>query len=528
MSERHRAVDPMFDLTLVDVLAEHRRSRPQRLALVCGEDRLSYLELDERSSRLARALASTGVGPSSRVLWLGQNCHRMVECLSACAKLGAVLVAANWRQSAAEMVGLLEDAEPVVVLWQRTEIGSRVLEARSAWRGSARWVCHDDPDDPDPYEPFVALGDPSPPLATPWSGDPVLQLYTGAFGGTPNGATVSHRAIVGQSLVMAWLQQLSESTVYLSSGPMFHVATLMTTFAVLLVGGTNVIVRRVEAEELCRVIDAERCTYGFVMGPTAEEMLAVNADGRYDLSGFRTFGGSPQWNAMVQVDTSPWGTHPAGYGQTELAGLATFNALGVGTAGTSGRPSPLAQVRIVDPEDREVATGETGEIVVRGPLVTCGYHNRPALDAQRFRGGWWHTGDLGRREADGSITFVAPLTRIVKSGAENIYPAEVEACLLQHPSVRHAAIIGVPDARWGQQVVAVVELHDGATTSEAALIDHCRATIASYKKPSRVIFVDALPRQGWAVDYDELDRRYGGGGYPGIGSVAAPRPDRSS
>ena len=148
---------------------------------------------------------------------------------------------------------------------------------------------------------------------------------------------------------------------------------------------------------------------------------------------------------MITVDDSPWGRHPAGYGQTEVTGMLTFNALGIGTAGTSGRPSPLVQVRIVDPDGTEVPAGETGEIVARGPIVTSGYHGRPELNEQRGRDGWWHTGDLGRREADGSITFVAPLTRIVKSAAENIYPAEVEGCLTQHPAVKEAAIIGVPD-----------------------------------------------------------------------------------
>ena len=138
--------------------------------------------------------------------------------------------------------------------------------------------------------------------------------------------------------------------------------------------------------------------------------------------------------------------------------MLTYNALGIGAAGTSGRPSPLVQVRIVDPDGDEVPAGETGEIVARGPIVTSGYHDRPELNAERHRGGWWHTGDLGRREPDGSITFVAPLTRIVKSAAENIYPAEVEGCLARHPAVKEAAIIGVPDPVWTQRVMAVVVL----------------------------------------------------------------------
>ena len=296
----------------------------------------------------------------------------------------------------------------------------------------------------DTYEGFLAAAsDEAPDVAVDpdW---PVVQLYTGAFGGVPNGAQLSHRAVLAQDVLVAMVQRVTEDTVYLNSGPMFHMATLMTTFATMRMGGTNVLTRRVDAEELCRLIETERCNYGFVMGPTAAEILEVNKDGRYDLSSLRTFGGNAAWNAMVNVDDSPWGLHPAGYGQTEVTGMLTFNALGIGSSGTSGRPSPLVQVRIVDPDGAEVRDGETGEIVARGPIVTTGYHARPELNAERTRGGWWHTGDLGRREADGSITFVAPLTRIVKSAAENIYPAEVEACLAKHPAVKEAAIIGVP------------------------------------------------------------------------------------
>lgn len=509
-------MDEVHDLTLADVLREHRRSRPLATAVVCGSARYTYPELHERTSRLANALVADGVGAGARVLWLGQNCHRVIEGLLACAKVGAVFTPANWRQSAEELVTLLDDAAPAVVVWQEEEIGAAVREARDRWDGKARWLQHDGTG-PGSYEAFLASGapeDPELPVDPAW---PVLQLYTAAFGGRPNGALLAHRAILAQDIVVALVQRVTEETVYLNSGPMFHMATLMTTFATFRMGGTNVLTRRVDAEELCRVIEAERCNYGFVMGPTAQEILEVNQDGRYDLSSLRTFGGNQRWNAMVQVDDSPWGTHPAGYGQTEVTGMLTFNALGIGTTGTSGRPSPLVQVRIVDPEGADVPDGETGEIVARGPIVTSGYHDRPALDEERCRGGWWHTGDLGRREEDGSITFVAPLTRIVKSAAENVYPAEVEGCLARHPAVREAAVIGVPDPVWTQRVVAVVVLADGQQATEEELIEHCRAHIASYKKPSRVEVVDELPKQGWAVDYDALDERFGGGGYPGTG-----------
>jgi long-chain acyl-CoA synthetase len=457
------------------------------------------------------------------VLWLGQNCHRVLEGLLACAKLGAVFVPANWRQSADELATLLGDVQPKVVIWQREEIGDAVTAARAQWPDSAQWLQHDGDDDAEgSYEGFLAGAPDADPAIAVDPVQPAIALYTAAFGGAPNGAMLSHDAVLSQALMMALVQRIGEDTVYLNSGPMFHMATLMTTFATFHMGGNNVMTRRVDAVELCRLIQEEKCNYGFVMGPTASEIMEANKDGRWDLSSLRTFGGSPDWNAMVRVDDSPWGTHPAGYGQTEATGMLTFNALGIGGAGTSGRPSPWVQVRIVDPAGNDVPDGETGEIVARGRVLTNGYHGRDELNAERTRSGWWHTSDLGKREADGTITFVAPLTRIVKSAAENIYPAEVEGCLNRHPGVKEAAIIGLPDPKWTQKVCAVVVRADGpegeALTADA-LIAHCRSLIASYKKPSVVEFVDALPRQGWAIDYDALDVRFGGGGYPGLGSA---------
>jgi long-chain acyl-CoA synthetase len=195
--------------------------------------------------------------------------------------------------------------------------------------------------------------------------------------------------------------------------------------------------------------------------------------------------------------------------------MLTYNALGVDGVGTHGRASPLVQLRIVDEDGAELPVGETGEIVARGPTIMNGYWNRPEENERRARGGWHHTNDLGRREADGTITFVGPKTRMIKSAAENIYPTEVEACIAAHPAVAECAVIGVPDPQWTQNVKAVVVLADGASATAEEIVEHCRARIASYKKPRTVEFVEKLPKQGWAVDYDALDARFGGGGYPG-------------
>jgi long-chain acyl-CoA synthetase len=181
-------------------------------------------------------------------------------------------------------------------------------------------------------------------------------------------------------------------------------------------------------------------------------------------------------------------------------------------------------VRVVDPDGNDVPPGETGEIVARGPVVMLGYWNRPDLNAWRSRGGWHHTNDLGRREADGSLTFVGPMGRLIKSGFENIYPTEVETCLTQHPAVAEAVVIGVPDPVWQQSVRAVVVLRSGASATEAELIEHCRQRISSYKKPRSVVFVDSLPTRNGAVDHAAVDREHGGGGYPGVQQPPRARP----
>ncbi len=528
MPVRHTARDErqcaFHRVTLADVLRSHRDSRPGATAVVCGDDRYDYAELDDRVNRLARALAAGGVEAGDRLLWLGQNCHRLLEGLLAAAKLGAVFCPANWRQSADELAFVIADTDPAVVFWQDAEVGEAVRAARAtvmsggtgAAGTSARWIRHDG-DGADGYEQLLAGGEGRDPGGDDDDTASVLMMYTAAFSGSPNGALLSHRALVLQGTVMAQLQGIGPDYVYLNCGPLFHVATFMTTLATFVSGGVNVFTPRVDAEELCRLIATERCTGGFILGPTADQIVALNGDGRYDLRSLRTFAGRPEWTAMITVDDSPWGRRPAGYGQTEVMGLATFNALGP-TQGTSGRPPPFVRVAIMDPDGDLVAPGETGEIVVRGPTVMNGYFNRPGLNAERRAGGWHHTNDLGRLEADGSLTFVGPKTRLIKSAAENIYPTEVEGCLRLHPGVADAAVIGVPDPSWGQNVLALVVRRPDASSTEEDLIEHCRQRIASYKKPTRVEFVDELPRQGFAVDYEALDAAFGGGGYPGTGA----------
>ncbi|MGK5553096.1 AMP-binding protein [Actinomadura kijaniata] len=494
-------------LTLGDVLAEHRRSRPQGTAVVDGDVRLTYPELDERVNRLAAALAADGVGPGDRVLWLGQNSFRVLELLLAAGRLGAICCPANWRQTADELAHVLDDLTPRVVVWEESEA---VEKARGQVSPDARWVRSGDE-----YEAYLSAETGEPSVEVP-DDAPVLALYTAAFDGRPNAALLSHSALIAHNMSLLHMRQMEDGFAFLACGPMFHVGTMMFTLATFQIGGKVVVTPAYEPAEVCRLIEAERCTQAFLFGPMIDGLVEANRDRTHDLSSLRFVSHSPEWDEMITVDDSPWcRSGMGGYGQTEVAGMLTFLGLGMGGAGYAGRPSPLVHVRILDADGAEVPPGEVGEICARGHSLFSGYWNRPELNEAKTRGGWHHTGDLGRREPDGTITFIGPRLRMIKSANENIYPAEVERALKTHPAVADAAVIGVPDDRFGQSPKAIVVLADGRDATAEEIIEHVRGEIASYKKPREVAFVDQIPKRGHTPDYDALDAAHGGGAYPG-------------
>ncbi|WP_433183376.1 AMP-binding protein [Actinoallomurus sp. CA-150999] len=496
-------------VTLGDVLGEHRRGRPVGLAVVDADVRLTYPQLDERVNRLAAALAADGVTPGERVLWLGRNSFRILELLLACARLGAICCPANWRQSADELTFVLDDLRPAVVVFEESEAAG---QARARTGTEARWIVAGEE-----YESYLAAGTPAEPAVEVTPDRPVLALYTAAFDGRPAAALLSHSALIAHSMAILHVRQMEDGFTYLDCGPLFHVGTMMFCLATFQLGGTNVFTPAYDPKEVCRLIEAERCTQAFLFGPMIDQLVEANSGGTYDLSSLRFVSHSPEWDAMITVDDSPWcASKMGGYGQTEVGGMLTFLGLAPGGQGYAGRPSPLAHVRILDPAGIEVPPGETGEICARGAGVFSGYWNRPELNAAKTAGGWHHTGDLGRREPDGTLTFIGPRLRMIKSANENIYPAEVERALKAHEAVADAAVIGVPDPEWGQNVKAIVVLKDDAALTPEDVVEHVRSRIASYKKPRHVEFAESIPKKGYTPDYDALDATYGGGGYPGM------------
>jgi long-chain acyl-CoA synthetase len=246
--------DPLRSTGLGDVLREHRRSYPLRTAVVDGDHRATWPQLDERVNRLAALLAGCGAGAGARILWFGQNSHRLLEVLLAAAKLGAIACPGNWRSSADELAFAVRDLEPTVVVWQRAELEATVHAAREqllaapgATSEAPVWLCHDDPGAAG-YEAQLAAADPRDRGTAVDPASPVLALYTGAFTGRPYAALLSHQALLAQALVIAQVQQVTSDDVYLNCGPLFHVATLMTTIATFVCAGTNVFTPRSDPE----------------------------------------------------------------------------------------------------------------------------------------------------------------------------------------------------------------------------------------------------------------------------------------
>ncbi len=521
---------PVSRSTLADVIRDHGRSYADRAALVDGAYAATWAETDARTTQLANALSAVGVEAGDRILWLGQNSFRVYELLAAAAKLGAMVCPGYWRWAPPEMAFAIEDFSPKVVFWQDEEIGTTVQQARELVGDShkAVWLRHDATGS-ESYEGFLASGAVDDIEREVDPDSPLLVIYTAAISGRQCGSMLSHTNMIAMGRSVAWSGDIDEETVFLNAGPMFHIGNFQFFgIATFLHGGTNVVISRVDAAEVLEILVRQRCTRAYLMPVTIHQIVELNEAAGHDLTALRATFAPQIWGGLVQPDTSRFGqfTGPtgAGYGQTEMSGMPVRKEFGRGALGNAGRPSPGLAIRIVGPDESECPIGVVGEICARGDLVHRGYWNRPEINDHRFRGGWWHTSDLGRREPDGSLTFIGTMTRMLKTGAENVFPVEVENCLQAHPAVADAAVIGVPNEAMMQDVKAVVALAEGAAVTAEELIAHCRANIASYKKPKTIEFIDAIPRaQSGMKDYDALDARFGGGGYPGGDNLGAGR-----
>ena len=321
-------------------------------------------------------------------------------------------------------------------------------------------------------------------------------IHTAAVGGQPRGALLSHAGLLAANVQLGGCWSLSPQDVHLGVLPLFHASGLGMMLAVQQAAGATVVLSRFDAQAAVQTIAAEKVTVFATFPPMLGALLDQAPKDGGDLSSLRHLTGLDVPDTITRFEAAcPNARFWVAYGQSEMSGVVTFAPFR-DRPGSAGKPTGLNRVCVVDDLDRPVATGETGEIVVRGPAVFKGYWNRVADNALTFRNDWHHTGDMGRFDADGYLWYGgrSPAKELIKPGGENVYPAEVERALLEHPAVAQAVVFGVPDAQWGEAIKAVCVCRHGQTVAAAQLIDFVGERIARFKRPKHVVFTASLPR----------------------------------
>jgi fatty-acyl-CoA synthase len=480
-------------------IRDRARTTPQRVAIDFGGRHVTYRELDASSEWLAADLLAGGLRRGDRVATLTGNSPEHVAVLFACAKAGFVLVPLSWRLSPAELAYQLDDCEPAVLLVEDeyAELADPALASASV--GPERRRIEAGPVGATPVDAQVA------------DDDPLFLIYTSGTTGKPKGALLTHANCFWTNLGFDLATGISGEDVALQVLPQFHcggwnVQPLLTWWK----GGTVVLERSFDPARCLALIAEKRVTT--IMGvPAIYLFMAQEPDfEQADLSSLRlaVVGGAPMPEALLETWHARGVDIVQGYGLTEAApnvlSLPAEDA--VRKQGFAGKPYPYVEVALRDPESGRLLDGPAeGELVVRGPNVFAGYWRNPEATAAATADGWLLTGDVAERDDEGYYRICARLKDMYISGGENVYPAEVESVLHEHPAVADAAVLAVEDERWGEVGVAAVVLGDGHTAGEEELLEHCRARLARFKVPRGVRFLDEVPRSGMGkVLKDEL------------------------
>lgn len=478
--------------TLADLFRRSARLYAERPAIVCGDVELTYRDLDERSDRLACALRDRGLGRGDRVAALSTTRPEYAELYLAAAKLGVTVVALNIRLHADEIRHCLELSRPTLAVVSPGLIP--LLE--SADGNLDAWRLPERPGGDDGE--YARVLRTTTPERLPRVSDPEdihCVLFTSGTTGRPKGAMISQRASVMRAFRCVDWFELTPDDGMIGWIPMFHTGGDECLQATLLSGGKFATFERADPAALFRGIERHRLTWTSMLPGLITDFLHHPDRAKHDLSSLRfTLGYANMMPRVVQEFTQAtnsgfWDT----FGQTESSFVVALDLVRPGEEPTlRKRPAPLLDVRIVDEQMRDVEFGIPGECVVRGPTVMSGYLEDPEATQDAFHGGWLHTGDVLVAHEDGTLTYVDRLKYLIKTGGENVYPAEVEEVIQSLRGVREAAVFGVPDAEYGQVLAAFVEGSAKPDAVKAA----CKKRLASFKVPRIVEIVDELPRTG--------------------------------
>ncbi|TXK40903.1 long-chain fatty acid--CoA ligase [Nonomuraea sp. C10] len=481
--------------------ARRARMSPNRTAFVFDGRALTYAWVHERTTRLASSLRGAGVRTGDRVAYLGPNHVAFAETMFATHLLGGIFVPLNFRLTASEIAYMVEDSGASVLVYAPE--CATVVRDLPGLPGLRTAVALESPAPGErEYETFLSGGDATP-IDTPVALDDIaLILYTSGTTGRPKGAMLSHANLVWNCFNIMVGVDVASTEVTLISAPLFHVAALnQTLLPTFLKGGTSLIMPFWDVDSCYDLVEKHRVTWMF--GVTAM-FAALARSPRWadaDLSSLRTLmsGGAAIPVALIRTYQQRGLVFCQGYGLTETSPGATFLEAGesVRKVGSAGVPVFFANIRVVRPDGTEAEAGEAGEVRIQGPNVTPGYWRNPeATAAALTEGGWFRSGDIATLDDEGHLHIVDRLKDMYISGGENVYPAEVEGVLFGHPAVAEAAVVGVPDEKWGEVGRAFVVPRDGAALTAAELADFLRSRLAKYKIPVYFDIVDTLPRTG--------------------------------
>ena len=488
-----------------DIPRAHGAATPDRPALIYDGRVTTWRQWDERSNRAANALAESLSGPQARFGYLAKNSDRFFELYMGAAKSGTVLVPVNWRLAAPEIAVILEDAQVEVMFVDR-----EYHDVLSVFRGQLprvhTVVCIDGSfDDCIDYEAWRDARPPTDPGRPSGDDDVVIQLYTSGTTGLPKGVQISNRNLIANlgQVDSEANGRWSADDIAIVPLPLFHAGGSTYGMYALYAGGAIVLPREATPALILQAFRTYPVTKLGIVPALLAAILEHPDCADTDFSHFDTltYGGSP-----IAVDLLERGLRTLRCGFLQMFGMTESTTVGtvLGPADhdparperltSCGRPSTGAELRIVDVDGKDLPATQTGEILLRGGFITPGYWQRPEATAAAIRDGWYHSGDAGYLDEDGYLHVRDRLKDMIVSGGENVYPAEVESALSRHPCIADVAVIGVPDARWGEAVKAVVVPRNGAVIDTAEVIAFARTLIAGYKCPKSIDIVDALPR----------------------------------
>ena len=501
------------DFTLRSVMARNARQFGDRNAVFFEGQRITHAQYLARASALAGGLAAAGIGRGDRVAVLAQNRLEYLDLYGAAALLGAVIVPINWRLNAEEIAHAITDTTPTLVF---ADIQYQAAIAAVRKRCASVRACYGFDKNDAGFLAYGTLTDvsASAPPDSVSADDALVIMHTAAVSGLPRGAQLSHASLLASGVQLMNHWRLGPDDVNLGVLPLFHLSGLGLFLGVLQAGGATVLSARFDAAAAARQIAEHRVTVFAEFAPMLGSILDASEAASTDLSSLRAITGLDTPQTVTRFEAAcPNAQFWSGFGQSELSGMATLSPFRE-RPGSAGRPALLAEVAVFDELERPVAAGTVGEIVARGPLVFMGYWNRDKDNAETFRGGWHHTGDMGRFDDDGYLWYAgrSPAKELIKPGGENVYPAEVERVILEHPAIAEVVVIGVKDAKWGEAVKAICVGKPGAQVPAAdALIEFVGSRIASFKKPQHVVFVDSIPKTAAGVpDRPRVKQVHGG------------------